>query len=80
MDDVPQIARCFDRTTKLGFKDPDQPQFVKFGNFKDNDATLGIRRGQLRLLGYTSFSDMLAKSKGLVFYQVRRRIFLCPFY
>lgn len=33
------------------------PQFINFGDVKDVDMRLGIRSGQLKILGYVCFSD-----------------------
>ena len=52
--DIPDIARCFDNTTKLRFRNADEPQYIKFGSIRDKDPTLNIRSGQLKLLGYAS--------------------------
>ncbi|GLB37967.1 putative ATP binding [Lyophyllum shimeji] len=50
-DDVDYIARCFDKTTKLRFRNSGESQFIKFGSARDKDPGLGIRSGQLRLKG-----------------------------
>ncbi len=50
-EDVPDIAEKFDKATKLSFRDPNDPQFVKFGSVRDRDPNRGIRAGQLRLDG-----------------------------
>ncbi|KAF8181789.1 hypothetical protein BJ912DRAFT_1061935 [Pholiota molesta] len=50
-DDVEHIVRCFDKTTKLRFRDAEEPQYIKFGGTRDNDVSYGIRFGQLKLLG-----------------------------
>jgi len=49
--DLDNIVECFDRTTKLRFRNSDEPQFIKFGGARDNDQTCNIRFGQLKLLG-----------------------------
>ena len=51
LDDLDHIVRCFDRTTKIRFSDDKQAQFIKFGSTRDNDASVGIRFGQLKLTG-----------------------------
>ncbi|KIM36858.1 hypothetical protein M413DRAFT_281536 [Hebeloma cylindrosporum] len=51
LDDAPDIARRFDKTTKLRFRDPEEPQYIKFGSLKDKDPLVGIRSGQIRLNG-----------------------------
>ncbi|KAG6889537.1 hypothetical protein C0992_004796 [Termitomyces sp. T32_za158] len=50
-DDVDDITRCFDKTTKLTFRDNKVPQFIKFGTSRDKDPSLGIRSGQLKMQG-----------------------------
>ena len=49
--DLDTIVECFDKTTKLRFRNSDEPQFIKFGGVRDNDQNCNIRFGQLRLLG-----------------------------
>ncbi|KAF8181796.1 hypothetical protein BJ912DRAFT_1145353 [Pholiota molesta] len=50
-DDVDHIVRCFDKTTKMWFKNAEDAQYIKFGSTRDNDAGHNIRFGQLKLLG-----------------------------
>ncbi|KAF9053354.1 hypothetical protein BJ165DRAFT_1447157 [Panaeolus papilionaceus] len=50
-DNLDDILEAFDNTTKLRFRDPQEPQFVKFGGVGDNDHEVGIRFGQLKLKG-----------------------------
>jgi hypothetical protein len=49
--DLDNIIECFDKTTKLRFRNPDEPQYIKFGGTRDNDPNFNIRFGQLKLLG-----------------------------
>ena len=49
--DLDHIVSCFDKTTKLRFRNSDEPQFIKFGGARDNDPSYNIRFGQLRLVG-----------------------------
>ena len=51
LEDVPKIADDFDNTTKLLFKNKDEPQYMRFGNLRDKDLAAGIRSGQLKLSG-----------------------------
>ncbi|KDR67687.1 hypothetical protein GALMADRAFT_79463 [Galerina marginata CBS 339.88] len=51
LDDLDKILHSFDTTTKLRFRDANQPQFVKFGSATDNDHPHNIRLGQLKLDG-----------------------------
>ena len=50
-DDIDDIVRCFDKTTKHRFKSADEPQFVKVGSTRDNDEDYNIRYGQLKMAG-----------------------------
>jgi hypothetical protein len=50
-DDITHITDCFDKTTKLGFKDDSQPSFIRFGTTKDSDSSVDVRFGQLKLQG-----------------------------
>jgi hypothetical protein len=52
LGDIPHIVKCFDKTTKLRFRNADEPQYIKFGGIRDKDPKLNIRSGQLKLLGY----------------------------
>ncbi|SJL14073.1 uncharacterized protein ARMOST_17528 [Armillaria ostoyae] len=49
--EVKNITECFDKTTKLRFRNSDEPAYIKFGSMKDKDPALGIRAGQLKLAG-----------------------------
>jgi hypothetical protein len=49
--DLDNIVEWFDKTTKLRFRNSDEPQFIKFGGARDNDQNCNIRFGQLKLLG-----------------------------
>ncbi|KAF9068282.1 hypothetical protein BDP27DRAFT_1224550 [Rhodocollybia butyracea] len=49
--DVDTMVEYFDRTTKLLFKDSNDPSFIKFGGRNDNDPTLNIRAGQVKIPG-----------------------------
>ncbi|OJA08932.1 hypothetical protein AZE42_05319 [Rhizopogon vesiculosus] len=46
-----QMTNIFDKTTKLRFRKPDEPSYVKFGTIRDKDLTYDIRSGQLKLAG-----------------------------
>jgi hypothetical protein len=50
-DDIAYIAECFDKSTKLTFRDPRQPSFIKFGSPRDADPSVDIKFGQLKLHG-----------------------------
>ena len=49
--DLDNIVECFDKSTKLRFRNSDEYQYIKFGGAKDNDQLCNIRFGQLKLLG-----------------------------
>jgi hypothetical protein len=49
--DLDNIVECFDKTTKLRFRNPDEPQYIKFGGARDHDQRCNIRFGQLKLQG-----------------------------
>ncbi|KAF9528181.1 hypothetical protein CPB83DRAFT_767302 [Crepidotus variabilis] len=51
LDDLEHIVKCFDRTTKIRFRSSDEPQYIKFGSTRDNDAACSIRFGQMKLEG-----------------------------
>ncbi|TFK63665.1 hypothetical protein BDN72DRAFT_902219 [Pluteus cervinus] len=50
--DVPDIIRCFDKTTMLRFRQKEEPAFIKFGSSRDNDPAHNIKCGQLKIQGY----------------------------
>ncbi|KAK0212127.1 hypothetical protein DFS33DRAFT_1389182 [Desarmillaria ectypa] len=47
------IADCFDKTTKLRFRNAKEPAYIQFGTIQDNDPALGIRGGRLAFPGST---------------------------
>jgi hypothetical protein len=49
---VAQMTSVFDKTTKLRFRKPDEPSYVKFGTVRDKDLKYDIRSGQLKLAGF----------------------------
>jgi len=49
--DVENMKNIFDKTTKLRFRNSNEPQYIKFGSFRDKDVDLNIRSGQLKLPG-----------------------------
>ena len=50
-DMVQQMKEIFDKTTKLRFRDADDPQYIKFGTVRDKDPGYDIRSGQMKLAG-----------------------------
>ncbi|KAE9395089.1 hypothetical protein BT96DRAFT_163469 [Gymnopus androsaceus JB14] len=49
--DVPRITDIFDQTSKLQFRNSDEPSFVRFGGRDQTDPTLNIRSGQMKIPG-----------------------------
>jgi hypothetical protein len=52
---IAQLTSIFDKTTKLRFRNPDEPSYVKFGTVRDKDPKYDIRSGQLKLAGFVHF-------------------------
>ncbi|KAG1792831.1 uncharacterized protein HD556DRAFT_1432493 [Suillus plorans] len=50
-DIVQQMTDIFDSTTKLRFRNPEDPSYIKFGTVRDKDPQRDIRNGQLKLSG-----------------------------
>lgn len=50
-DILRQIIDIFDKTTKLRVRNPEDPQYIKFGTVRDKDPQYDIRSGQLKLPG-----------------------------
>ena len=50
--DIEEMTKCFDKTTKLRFRDPNEPSYIKFGSVRDKDLSVNIRSGQLKMPGY----------------------------
>ncbi|KAJ3549688.1 hypothetical protein NMY22_g781 [Coprinellus aureogranulatus] len=50
-DDLDHIISCFDKSTKICFNNDQEPQYIKFGGMRDNDAACNIRFGQLKIAG-----------------------------
>ncbi|OAX34642.1 hypothetical protein K503DRAFT_859084 [Rhizopogon vinicolor AM-OR11-026] len=48
---IAQMTNIFDKTTKLRFRKPDEPSYIKFGTTRDKDMMYDIRSGQLKLAG-----------------------------
>ncbi|KAF9523663.1 hypothetical protein CPB83DRAFT_862441 [Crepidotus variabilis] len=51
LDDLDHITQCFDKTTKPRFRVEQDPQYIKFGSTRDNDANVNIRFGQMKVAG-----------------------------
>ncbi|PFH47369.1 hypothetical protein AMATHDRAFT_67869 [Amanita thiersii Skay4041] len=50
-DDVDHMTNIFDRSTKLSFRNPASPAFIRFGTARDKDLTVDIKSGQMKLSG-----------------------------
>ncbi|KAG2063017.1 hypothetical protein BDR04DRAFT_1111856 [Suillus decipiens] len=48
---IAQMTDVFDNSTKLRFRKPDEPSYIKFGTIRDKDPKYDIRSGQLKLAG-----------------------------
>ncbi|KAK1226885.1 hypothetical protein PQX77_010132 [Marasmius sp. AFHP31] len=49
--DIVQMARVFDRTTKLAFRSEGDIGYLHFGMPRDKDLSVGISRGQMKIPG-----------------------------
>ena len=49
--DLDHIAECFDKTTKLRFRNSAEDQYTRFGGPRDDDPECNIQFGQLKLIG-----------------------------
>jgi hypothetical protein len=56
------MVNTFDRGTKLSFRNSEHAHFIEFGGLRDNDASKGIRSGQLKLAGYAHLSIAIART------------------
>ncbi|TEB37919.1 hypothetical protein FA13DRAFT_1785787 [Coprinellus micaceus] len=52
LEDLDTIVKAFDKTTKLRFRNANDPQFIKFGSTRDNEPDTNIRYGQLKISGF----------------------------
>ncbi|KAG1788549.1 uncharacterized protein HD556DRAFT_1529904 [Suillus plorans] len=50
-DMVQHMTDIFDCTTKVRFRNPEDPSYIKFGTLRDKDVQRDIRAGQLKLSG-----------------------------
>lgn len=57
-NDLDEIVKSFDRSTKLRFKTAEGFQYIKFGGSRDNDPAHNIRLGQLKLPGSVLSQNM----------------------
>jgi len=49
---IKRMTDIFDKSTKLRFRKPDEPSYIKFGTIRDKDPEYDIRSGQLKLAGF----------------------------
>ena len=47
LGDLDNIVECFDRSTKLRFRNSDEYQYIKFGGAKDNDQLVSRRQSSI---------------------------------
>jgi len=50
-ENLDNMSGIFDKTTKVRFRNADEPQYIKFGGVRDKDPEYDIRSGQLKLSG-----------------------------
>jgi hypothetical protein len=50
-DDIDAMVEEFDRGAKNTFRDSEQMSYIKFGGRRDNDASVGITDGEIKLRG-----------------------------
>jgi hypothetical protein len=50
-EDLDNMTSEFDKKSKLRFRNPGEPSYIKFGGVRDKDLAVGIRSGQLKLDG-----------------------------
>ncbi|KAL5525758.1 hypothetical protein ACEPAG_7095 [Sanghuangporus baumii] len=72
-DILDHITKRFDETTKRLFRDKKEPQYIQFGSPLDKDSRVGIRSGQLKLLG-TEVADLFEPSIHAAVASIHRQI------
>ena len=70
IDELDHIIHCFDKTTKMRFKNKDGSQYIKFGSPRDNDAGLNVRAGAIKLEG--SAKEFLSSSTNINVFLISR--------
>jgi len=45
------MTECFDKSTKLTFRNSEEPSYIRFGTARDRDFPFDIRSGQMKLPG-----------------------------
>ncbi|KAI5991133.1 hypothetical protein EDD15DRAFT_1115401 [Pisolithus albus] len=56
-DTLKKMADVFDKTTKLQFRNANEPQYIKFGLIRDKELEYNIRSGQLKLQDVAKLFD-----------------------
>jgi hypothetical protein len=51
-EDIANLTQCFDKSTKLTFRNANEPSYIRFGTARDRDFAVGIRSGQMKIAGY----------------------------
>ncbi|KAJ7059899.1 hypothetical protein C8F01DRAFT_206812 [Mycena amicta] len=51
--DIAEITECFDQSTKLKFRSPNEFSYIRFGTLRDKDPAFNITNGQMKLSGTT---------------------------
>jgi hypothetical protein len=69
--DVDHMTECFDKSTKLTFRNSEEPSYIRFGTARDRDLSFDIRSGQMKLPGcvfllYDYYSPLNIKSSAEV--------------
>jgi len=59
--DINHIVNCFDKVTKLTFKNEEEASYVHFGSYRDTDSSVGIQSGRLKLSG-THVANLFERS------------------
>lgn len=50
--EIAQMTSIFDKTTKLSFRDPNEPSRIRFGRVTDRDPKFDVRGGAKSIPGY----------------------------
>ncbi|KAG2122351.1 hypothetical protein DEU56DRAFT_974525 [Suillus clintonianus] len=76
---IAQMGAIFDTSTKLRFRKPDEPSYIKFGTVRDKDPKYNIRSGQLKLAG-RDVADLFEPSIKAIFeaFEQQRRAASAP--
>ncbi|PPQ99006.1 hypothetical protein CVT24_003488 [Panaeolus cyanescens] len=74
-DSVPDLTKAFDQFTKPIFAKQDDDYYVRFGNARDNDPTVNIKAGRMKITGFeiAEFFDPSLNAIMDVFNDLRKR-------